>query len=159
MSLLQTKLTTEVGPVYLVASSGALLGVHWQEQAVPWVDATTPRAHPAAAQLARAAGELEEYFSGQRQRFSLPSQGVGTPFQQRVWQALRQIPYGETLSYKELAAKLGHRAYRAVGSANGKNPLAILVPCHRVIGADGGPGGYAGGLPAKAYLLRLESRL
>ena len=101
--------------------------------------------------------QLTEYFAGTRTRFELPLAPEGTPFQQRVWKALLDIPYGETISYGELAARLGSRsASRAVGLANGSNPLPIVIPCHRVIGANGKLTGYGGGLPIKERLLALE---
>lgn len=104
--------------------------------------------------------QLQEYFDGERTYFDLPLQPNGTAFQQKVWQALRQIPYGETRSYKELADMIGNpKACRAVGGANNKNPILILTPCHRVIGTDGSLTGFAAGLPAKKYLLELEKRL
>lgn len=110
--------------------------------------------------LSEAARQLEEYFAGARREFDLPLAPKGTPFQQSVWALLRQIPYGETRSYGQLAAALGNpKASRAVGGANHNNPIAIVVPCHRVIGADGSLTGYAGGLDIKAYLLRLEGVL
>lgn len=103
--------------------------------------------------------QLQEYFNGQRKSFDLPLQPEGTSFQQRVWHALRQIPYGETRSYKELADMIGNpKACRAVGGANNKNPILILTPCHRVIGTDGSLTGFAAGLSAKKYLLELEQR-
>ena len=101
--------------------------------------------------------QLTEYFDGRRRRFDLPLAPEGTPFQQRVWQALLDIPYGETISYGELASRIGQRsASRAVGLANGSNPLPIVIPCHRVIGANGKLTGYGGGLPIKQQLLALE---
>lgn len=104
-----------------------------------------------------AAQQLEQYLAGSRQTFELPLQPRGTPFQQRAWRALLQIPYGQTRSYRQQAEALGNpRAVRAVARANGANPLAIVVPCHRVIGADGSLTGYAGGLELKAHLLTLE---
>ena len=103
--------------------------------------------------------QLQDYFAGTRQQFDLPLQLAGTPFQQQVWEALQHIPYGKTWSYAELAAYIGNpRACRAVGSANGKNPIAILVPCHRVICSGGQLGGYALGLALKQQLLCLEQR-
>lgn len=103
--------------------------------------------------------QLQEYFNGQRRCFDLPLQPAGTTFQQKVWQALRQIPYGETRSYKELADMIGNpKACRAVGGANNKNPILILIPCHRVIGTDGSLTGFAAGLSAKKYLLELEQK-
>lgn len=103
------------------------------------------------------AGQLTEYFRGSRTEFTLPLDPSGTPFQLRVWEALRTIPYGTTASYRELASRIGQpAATRAVGLANGRNPLSIVVPCHRVIGADGSLTGYAGGLERKRTLLDLE---
>jgi methylated-DNA-[protein]-cysteine S-methyltransferase len=107
--------------------------------------------------IAQAAAQLREYFSGRRKEFELPLMPQGTTFQQSVWKALTTIPYGETLSYQEVAALVGNpKASRAVGMANHRNPIAIIIPCHRVNGADGKLRGYAGGLPAKQYLLDLE---
>jgi len=104
-----------------------------------------------------AASQLSEYLAGARQEFELPLEPVGTAFQQRVWKALKDIPYGETRSYKEIAQSIDHaKAARAVGMANNKNPLMILVPCHRVIGANGKLVGYAGGLDVKSTLLGME---
>ena len=113
---------------------------------------------PSAA-LGEARRQLTEYFAGARRAFDLPLAASGTPFQRRVWEALRRIPYGETISYGELARRIGKpTASRAVGAANGRNPIAIVVPCHRVIGADGTLIGYGGGLPVKEALLALERR-
>jgi len=103
--------------------------------------------------------QLLEYFAGNRREFELPLKTDGTPFQQKVWTALSQIPYGETCSYGELAARIGTPlAARAVGQANHRNPLPIIIPCHRVVGAGGGLGGYGGGLTLKKTLLDLESQ-
>lgn len=108
--------------------------------------------------LAAATAQFREYFAGQRRRFDLPLDPQGTDFQRKVWKALEAIPYGETRNYREVAEAVGTpRAVRAVGAANGRNPLPIVVPCHRVIGADGKLVGYAGGLPVKRILLDLES--
>ncbi|OGG95511.1 MAG: hypothetical protein A2527_06685 [Candidatus Lambdaproteobacteria bacterium RIFOXYD2_FULL_50_16] len=107
--------------------------------------------------LKEARRQLEEYFNGARQTFDLPLNPQGTDFQRRTWEVLLQIPFGQTLSYQEVAQRLGQPlAYRAVGGANGKNPLAILIPCHRVINAEGTLGGYSAGLPWKKHLLDLE---
>lgn len=109
------------------------------------------------APLAKAARQLEEYFAGTRRAFTLDFELEGTDFQRRVWMALADIPYAETVSYGELARAVGHpNAYRAVGSANGANPLPVILPCHRVIAGDGTLGGYGGGLPTKQALLDLE---
>jgi methylated-DNA-[protein]-cysteine S-methyltransferase len=110
--------------------------------------------------LQAARAQLEEYFSGARQQFDLPLAPQGTPFQQEVWHTLATIPYGETISYAQLAQRVGKpTAMRAVGAANGRNPLPIVLPCHRVIGADGSLTGFGGGLPTKQFLLELEGAL
>ena len=102
--------------------------------------------------------QLDEYFEGRRRSFDIPLNPSGTDFQRQVWMALRDIPYGATTSYGELAARIGRpQAMRAVGAANGRNPISIIVPCHRVIGRDGTLTGYGGGLPAKRLLLALEA--
>lgn len=146
-------LTTPVGELMLTADDdGALTGVN------------LPNRHPDPSGwerddelLADARRQLTEYFAGERSTFDLPLRPVGAPFQLRVWEALLRIPYGETASYGELARELGHpTAARAVGAANGRNPIAIVVPCHRVIGSDGSLTGYAGGLECKRALLDLE---
>lgn len=105
----------------------------------------------------RAAQQLNEYFTGERQIFDIPIYAEGTPFQKLVWNALQTIPYGQTRSYKEIAVMIGKpKACRAVGMANNKNPISIIIPCHRVIGSDGSLTGYGGGLSIKKYLLALE---
>ena len=110
--------------------------------------------------LSACAGQLAEYFAGERNHFDLPLNAGGTTFQQAVWSALANIPYGEVRSYKEIAETIGKpKAVRAVGAANGRNPLPIVVPCHRVIGSDGSLTGFAGGLPTKTRLLTLEGAL
>lgn len=109
--------------------------------------------------LEEARAQLDAYFAGKRASFALPLAAAGTPFQQQVWRALQDIPCGETISYGELARRIGQpSAARAVGAANGQNPLAIVVPCHRVIGSNGALTGYAGGLNIKQALLQLEAR-
>ncbi|MHA7268516.1 methylated-DNA--[protein]-cysteine S-methyltransferase [Arthrobacter sp. HLT1-20] len=108
--------------------------------------------------LGAAAEQLGEYFAGQRREFSVPLAPLGSPFQHRVWAALRQIPFGEVRSYGELAGMLGDKSMaQAVGSANGRNPISIIVPCHRVVGADGSLVGYAGGVERKQFLLEFEN--
>lgn len=112
----------------------------------------------ASALTNKASTQLQQYFSGKRKSFDFPIEAQGTPFQKAVWASVAKIPYGETRSYKEIAASVGNeRATRAVGMANNKNPLPIVVPCHRVIGANGKPVGYAGGLKIKQFLLDLEN--
>jgi methylated-DNA-[protein]-cysteine S-methyltransferase len=146
-------LTTPIGELLLTADDdGALTAVH------------LPNRHPDTTGwerddelLAEARRQFTEYFAGERTTFDLPLRPHGAPFQLRVWDALLRIPYGETVSYGELARELGHpTAARAVGAANGRNPLAIVVPCHRVIGSNGTLTGYAGGLECKRALLDLE---
>lgn len=118
---------------------------------------SAPAKSDSCAIAQRAVQQLQEYFAGQREHFELPLQPRGTEFQQRVWQALLGIPYGDTASYKYIATQLGNvKAVRAVGMANSRNPIAIIVPCHRVIGADGSLTGYAGGLDKKQWLLDYE---
>lgn len=112
---------------------------------------------PAGRQLDEVCRQLDRYFAGRLKRFDLSLAPRGTPFQQQVWQALQEIPYGRTTSYSELAERIGRpKSVRAVGTANGANPISIIIPCHRVIGRDGSLTGYAGGLPRKALLLKLE---
>ena len=151
-----TEFASPIGTIQLRGTDAALTGVfmetHRHEPARP-ADAVRD---PGPLRAARR--ELEEYFAGERREFSLALEPVGTPFQMRVWQALRAIPYGETISYGELARRIENpRAVRAVGLANGRNPISIIVPCHRVIGADGSLTGYGGGLERKRFLLALES--
>lgn len=111
------------------------------------------------AVIEKARAELEEYFAGKRQSFSVALKPQGTAFQKRVWAALREIPYGKTASYGEIADKIGNKkACRAVGMANNRNPIAIIIPCHRVVGAGGSLTGYAGGLDKKEFLLKLEAQ-
>jgi methylated-DNA-[protein]-cysteine S-methyltransferase len=149
------EIDTPIG-VLLVAGDGAgLRRIHFQRGRSPLrPDPAWQRDKAAFGALAR---QLREYFARQRRSFELTLAPEGTPFQLATWQALRQIPYGETISYVELARRVGRpAASRAVGAANGANPLPIVVPCHRVIGADGSLTGFGGGLPAKRALLELE---
>ena len=145
-----------IGPLLLAGSCGALTLVHFQSGPRPW---RPPGEWLQQEQPFRPAiTQLREYFAGTRRRFELALAPRGTPFQLAVWQVLRAIPYGQTVSYGEIARGLGRRpeAARAVGLANGANPLPIIVPCHRVIGADGSLTGFGGGLPIKRALLQLE---
>jgi methylated-DNA-[protein]-cysteine S-methyltransferase len=151
-----------VGPLLLVAADGKLTGLYLDGRAPARVqaalDAAAGPASPAdRAVLAEAARQLAEYFGGQRKEFDLPLALAGTAFQRTVWAALLRIGYGETVSYGELADRIGRpTAARAVGLANGRNPVSIVVPCHRVVGADGSLTGYGGGLGNKRRLLDLE---
>jgi methylated-DNA-[protein]-cysteine S-methyltransferase len=149
------EMDSPVGTLRLVADREGLREICFEQERHPkppypgWIRA------PAALRFARV--QLDEYFAGKRQHFELPLHPLGTAFQLTVWQALRRIPYGVTISYGELARRIGKpQAMRAVGAANGRNPLPIVVPCHRVIGADGSLTGFGGGLPIKRLLLDLE---
>jgi methylated-DNA-[protein]-cysteine S-methyltransferase len=140
-------------PLYLEASERGLLRVYFGMP--PGVEGRADGSHPLLGEAAR---QLGEYFAGVRRAFDLPLDLRGTPFQLRVWNALLRIPYGETRTYGQLAAALGQPgAARAVGAANGANPVGIIVPCHRVVAAGGGLGGFGGGLDRKRFLLALES--
>jgi methylated-DNA-[protein]-cysteine S-methyltransferase len=153
-----TYATTPVGEVLLTGDGcGSLVGLHWPahhrapKPARSWTQD--------ASAFAAVREQLGEYFAGTRTAFDLPLAAPGTPFQQRVWAALREIPYGETVTYGALAAAIGRPgAARAVGLANGGNPLSLVVPCHRVVGATGGLTGYAGGVDVKSLLLAFEAR-
>ena len=147
-----------VGPLTLVASGSALAGLYMEDQRhLPAPVAFGTAGDPAAAPFAAAAAQLDSYFAGELTDFDLELEPGGTAFQRRVWMALRAIPYGQTVTYGQLAAGLGAPgSSRAVGLANGKNPISIVVPCHRVVGSDGSLTGYGGGLPRKRFLLDLE---
>jgi methylated-DNA-[protein]-cysteine S-methyltransferase len=150
-----------VGRLRLAASEKGLVAVLWEKDnhlpaQMRRADLVENTRHPT---LLAAEGQLGEYFAGKRRAFDLDLDLCGTKFQIEVWQALLAIPYGETRSYGQLARQLGNRnATRAVGAANGRNPIPIIVPCHRVIGASGKLTGFGGGLDVKAQLLDLESR-
>ncbi|WP_237065985.1 methylated-DNA--[protein]-cysteine S-methyltransferase [Microbulbifer guangxiensis] len=147
---------TAVGPVAIAADEAGIVAVQLLAGASRW-EAPAEWANSASALTDRAARELAEYLAGDRRQFDLPLNPRGTEFQRRVWALLQAIPYGETRSYREQAEALGNvKAIRAVARANGANPIAIVIPCHRVIGADGSLTGYAGGLDMKARLLTLE---
>jgi len=157
--MLYTHIESPIGKLLLCGDEERLAGLY-----------TAPRCHdaavvrgarPATAPFARVREQLEEYFAGERLEFELPlSMDRGSAFFQSVWRELLEIPYGATTTYGELARKLGHpTAVRAVGLANGRNPISIIVPCHRVIGASGSLTGYAGGLERKAFLLRHEAEV
>lgn len=150
---IRTPLGTFVGAV---DGAGALLAIDFDEHGAiaGWKDAVRD-----AERLRPLERALERYFAGDLRAFELALAPAGTPFQQQVWRELGRIPYGETISYLELARRVGNpRAVRAVGRANGANPIPVVVPCHRVIGADGTLTGYAGGLERKRWLLALETR-
>jgi len=147
-------LATPVGRLLLAREGRELRLINFQRGPRQRLD---PRWRESSDAFDDVVSQLTEYFGGERQRFELPLGPEGTPFQQRVWRELQDIPYGVTISYGQLAARIGQpTASRAVGLANGSNPLAIVIPCHRVIGANGTLTGYGGGLPMKERLLALE---
>jgi methylated-DNA-[protein]-cysteine S-methyltransferase len=151
-----TTLDSPIGPLTLVSDGTALSALHFDAAGVAGDEVAAPR----DGVLADACTQLEEYLAGERRAFDLPLRPAGTAFQREVWAALLEIPYGETIGYGALAERLGRpSAARAVGLANGRNPLAVVVPCHRVIGASGALTGYGGGLERKRYLLELEGRV
>ncbi|HEX6921451.1 MAG TPA: methylated-DNA--[protein]-cysteine S-methyltransferase [Actinomycetes bacterium] len=154
MTTYWTTTDSPVGPLLLTSDGRALTRVLFDADPDPdW------SAQPCEL-LDRAVEQLREYFAGERTEFDLPLAPDGTPFQRRVWEALRTIPYAETISYRQLADRVGNpSASRAVGLANGRNPISLVVPCHRVIGADGSLTGYGGGLDRKRTLLDLERRV
>lgn len=151
-----TTITSPVGSLLIAADDDGLRAVEFPDNRHP-VRRDSGWREGSHATLRLATDQLGEYFAGRRTRFDLPLSPRGTPFQLRTWQALRGIGFGETISYAELARRIDQpSAMRAVGAANGRNPLPIVVPCHRVIGADGSLTGFGGGLPTKRFLLRLE---
>jgi len=153
------RIDSPVGPLTVAASDAGLHAIEFPSNRHPvrrdrdWQEGDHPL-------LRRAESQLDEYFAGERQAFDLPLAPRGTPFQREVWFALASIPYGRTASYAQLAAQVDRpTATRAVGAANGRNPLPIVLPCHRVIGADGSLTGFGGGLPTKRFLLELDGAL
>ena len=148
-----------VGPLLLAASDAGVHAIefHAQRHPVPRQPNWQAGDHPLLDAIAT---QLDGYFDGSRDGFDLPLAPRGTEFQRNVWHALATIPYGETVSYAQLASRIGKpAATRAVGAANGRNPIPIVLPCHRVIGADGSLTGFGGGLPTKRFLLELEGAL
>jgi methylated-DNA-[protein]-cysteine S-methyltransferase len=146
---------TPVGPLLLAADGGGLRMLAFAGGGR--APAVSPDWQPDRGELDGLVAELGAYFTGRLKVFSIPLAPQGTPFQRAVWDELQRIPYGETVSYGELARRLGNpKAVRAVGTANGSNPIAIIIPCHRVIGSNGSLVGYGGGLPIKQTLLALE---
>lgn len=160
MALARTMMPSPVGDLTLIASDAGLVAILWPDDAPrrvhlgPMVD---DDAHPI---LRQATQELRDYFAGERTSFTLPLDPRGTDFQKSVWTALGSIPFGETRSYADIARAIGRpTAVRAVGAANGRNPLSIVAPCHRVIGSNGTLTGFAGGLAAKEHLIGHERRV
>lgn len=154
------RILTPLGTLFATAVGGALTGLYYEggrhapEISPQWIE------DPAAQPLAECARQLADFFAGKRQCFDLPTAPQGTPFQLRVWREIAAIPYGETISYAELARRAGAAgSARAAGTATGRNPLSIVVPCHRVIGSSGSLTGYAGGLERKTRLLEIEGAI
>jgi methylated-DNA-[protein]-cysteine S-methyltransferase len=159
MSYVYKIVPSPIGNLKLVASDKGLAAILWENDKPRRVRVrpdTEDNKHPVLLETER---QLNEYFAGKRNEFEVPLEMDGTTFQKQVWNALLEIPFGETRSYGQLAIQLGNpKATRAVGAANGRNPVAIIVPCHRVIGSSGKLTGFAGGLGAKAHLLNLEGK-
>jgi methylated-DNA-[protein]-cysteine S-methyltransferase len=151
------EMNSPVGKLKLVAHDQALVAVLWENEnpkRVRLAQLIENKNHPVLLETQQ---QLNEYFQGHRTQFDLALDFAGTEFQQKVWQALLMIPFGETRSYKQIAEQIGNvKAVRAVGAANGKNPISIIAPCHRVVGANGKLVGFAGGLENKDVLLKLE---
>jgi len=159
MSLSYKLIPSPIGKLKLVASDEGLVAILWENDRPRRVRLADLVENPAHPMLLRTEKELNEYFSHKRKAFTVPLDMRGTYFQKQVWEALLGIPFGETRTYGQLANQLGNpKATRAVGAANGRNPIAIIVPCHRVIGFSGRLTGFAGGLDAKDHLLKLEGR-
>lgn len=152
-----TRISSPIGELTLVASEKGLRGVYMDEHKKALLSRDLWKEN--SSRLRTVAEQLDEYFSGNRKTFDLPLDLQGTPFQLQAWEALLKIPFAETRSYGEQAALINNpKAVRAIGLANGKNPVSIIVPCHRVIGKNGTLTGYGGGLERKRFLLELESR-
>ena len=157
INLCYTELESPIGRVFVQADGEAVTGLYLPGHK-GWAGGPADGSRRSDQSLKSVRTQLAEYFAGERQEFDVPLKSTGTPFQERVWRALLEIPYGTTISYAELARRVGQpTASRAVGAANGRNPISILVPCHRVVGANGQLTGYGGGLEAKRWLLEWEA--
>lgn len=153
-----TTMDSPIGELLLVSDGDSIIQVSMDSETFSQMIEPDWKNNGNLSVLSLAEEQLKEYFAGDRKDFQIPLSYQGTAFQKKVWSELRKIPYGEVLSYGQLAERIGNpKSSRAVGLANGKNPIAILVPCHRIIGADGSLTGYAGGLHRKRFLLELES--
>ncbi len=158
MTLTYKEIESPVGKLKLVANANALVGVLWEWESTSRIGLNAQNGNGRHPVLMAAEQQLSEYFAGKRTRFELPLEPHGTEFQKIVWGSLRKIPFGKTRSYMEVATAIGSpRASRAVGAATGKNPLSIVIPCHRVIGTNGALTGFGGGVETKAKLLALEA--
>jgi O-6-methylguanine DNA methyltransferase len=155
-TLLFSRTSSPVGPLFLAVSENGLVRLEFEGR-VQKLDARTIQLRESKSHISRYLDQLDEYFAGERRVFSMPLDLRGTPFQLACWHALLAIPYGETRTYADIARVIGHpKAFRAVGMANNRNPIAIVVPCHRVIATGGSLCGYGGGLNIKRQLLDLE---
>lgn len=160
MNSVHMKMKSPVGELTLIATDQGLAAILWPKDDPARVRVKAGTLNGRHPVLRRAAAQLKEYFAGKRKAFDLALDFDGTDFQKKVWRALLAIPFGETRSYAEIAKAIKKpNAVRAVGAANGRNPISIVAPCHRVIGSDGKLTGFAGGLEAKAILLKLEGAL
>lgn len=143
---------TDIGVIGIAEKDGSITDIFFGKE-----PPTGAYKQQETALIAKAAGQMDEYLNGKRKDFELPLAPEGTPFQQAVWAALLTVPYGQTASYGDIAQKIGNpKAVRAVGGANNKNPIVVVIPCHRIIGAGGALTGYGGGLAMKEHLLKLE---
>lgn len=159
MNYFYKMMPSPVGELTLVATEQGLAAVLWENDKPSRVPLNELRLNQRLPLLLNVEQQLNDYFAQKLKQFTLPLDISGTEFQKKVWHALMTIPFGEKRSYAHIAKQIGHeKAVRAVGAANGKNPVSIIVPCHRVIGSDGALRGFAGGLDTKAYLLEMESR-
>lgn len=161
MQSYQLIIDSPIGPLTLIQTGEALSGLYIHKKEPDKIaTSSVSRLTEETPLLKETSRQLQEYFEGKRTVFSLPLAPVGTEFQKKCWDALLTIPYGETRSYKDIAIAIGNeKACRAVGMANHNNPISIIIPCHRVIGANGSMVGYGGGLPVKEYLLKMEGAL
>ncbi|WP_338570093.1 methylated-DNA--[protein]-cysteine S-methyltransferase [Erwinia billingiae] len=158
MSYFCKVMPSPVGALTLIASDLGLTAILWQDDNPNRVRLPDMQENPTHPVLVETERQLNEYFAGTRTTFTMTLDFVGTEFQKKVWQALVAIPFGETRSYADIAREIGNpKAVRAVGAANGKNPISIIAPCHRVIGSNGKLTGFAGGLEVKAFLLKIET--
>lgn len=152
----QYKFNSIIGPLYLIASEKGLRNVFWTRVAgIPFVK-SLEESSPEIFIMNQAVKEITEFLNRERKKFDIPLEIIGTDFQKNVWKELMRIPYGKTKSYKDIAESIKTKAIRAVGSANGRNPLCIIIPCHRVIMSNHKLGGYSGGVKIKQELLKIE---
>lgn len=159
MKYYYTVMKSPVGEITLVADKEHLCAIYWDNQKIDRNKFPDIEKKDENKVLRSATKQLNSYLAGKKEKFDIPIRLVGTNFQQRVWRALKSIKYGKTVSYGDIAKKIGNpKAVRAVGSAIGKNPLSIIFPCHRVIGSNGKLTGFAGGLKTKEFLIELERR-